>query len=92
MHTASFDLGSADNLGPGGVCTLIALHYGCKMKNESFTSCRSRVNISSGSKIVQINVECNGDSLTVAIPSKVKKCWQACVTPVIPPLRSSEHL
>ena len=56
----------------GGVRTLIALHHGLKTKSESFTSCRGRVNISGGSKIARINVECNGDSLPVAIPSKVK--------------------
>ena len=65
--------------------TLIVLHDGRKMKSESFTSCRGRVNISGGSKIARINVEYNGDSLFVAIPLKVKKCWQACATPVIPP-------
>ena len=69
----------------GGVRTLIALHRGRKTKSESFTSCRGRVNISGGSKIARINVERNGDSLPFAIPSKVKKCWQACATPVIPP-------
>ena len=26
-----------------------------------------------------------GNSLSVAVPSKVKKCFRACVTPVIPP-------
>ena len=25
------------------------------------------------------------DSLSIAVPSKVKKCLQACATPVIPP-------
>ena len=65
--------------------TLIALHHGRKTKSESFTSCRGRVNISGGSKIARINVEYHGDSLFVAIPLKVKKCWQACATPVIPP-------
>ena len=65
--------------------TLIALHHGRKTKSESFTSCRGRVNISCGSKIARINVECNGDSLPVAIPSKFKKRWQACATSVIPP-------
>ena len=54
----------------GGVRTLIALHHGRKMKRESLASCRGRVNIS-GSKIAWINVECNGDSLSVAVPSKV---------------------
>ena len=47
----------------GGVRTLIALHHGRKMKSESLASCRCRVNISSGSEIAWINVECNGDSL-----------------------------
>ena len=65
--------------------TLIALNHDRKMKSESFTSRRGRVNISGGGKIARINVECNGDSLPVAIPSKVKKRWQACATPVIPP-------
>ena len=51
----------------GGVRTLIALHHGRKMKRESLASCRGRVNIS-GSKIAWINVECNGDSLSVAVP------------------------
>ena len=63
--------------------TLIALHHGRKTKSESFTSCRGRVNISGGRKIARINVECNGDSLPVAIPSKVKTFWKACATPVI---------
>ena len=54
----------------GGVRILIALHHGRKMKRESLASCRGRVNIS-GSKIAWINVECNGDSLSVAVPSKV---------------------
>ena len=69
----------------GGVRTLIALHHGRHTKSESLASCCGRVKISGGSKIARINVECNGDSLSVAIPSKVKKCWQACATPVIPP-------
>ena len=43
--------------------TLIALHHGRKMKSESLASCRCRVNISGGSEIAWINVECNGDSL-----------------------------
>ena len=72
-------------LNTGGVCTLIALHHGRKTKSESLASCCGRVNISGGSKIARRNVECNGDSKSVAIPSKVKKCWQACPTPVIPP-------
>ena len=55
----------------GGVRTLIALHHGCKTKSESFVSCRGRVNISVSSKIARINVECNEDSLSVAVPSKV---------------------
>ena len=56
---------------PGGVRTLIALHHGRIMKGKSFLFCRGRVNISGGSKIAWINVECNGDSLSVAVPSKV---------------------
>ena len=62
-----------------------AVHHGHKTKSESFASCRGLVNISDGRKIARINVECNGDSLSAAIPSKVKKCLQACATPVIPP-------
>ena len=54
-------------------------------KSESFASCRNRVNISGGSKIASITVECNGDSLSVTVPLKVKKCLRACVTPVISP-------
>ena len=69
----------------GGVRTLIALHYGRKTKIESFASCRGRVNVSGSSKIAWINVECNEDSLSVAVPSKVQKCFQACATHVIPP-------
>ena len=69
----------------GVVCTMIALHHGRKTKSESFPSCRGRVNISGGSKIASINLECNGDSLSVAVPLKVKKCLRACATPVIPP-------
>ena len=65
--------------------TLIALHHGRKTKSESFTSCRGRGNVSGGSKIARINVECNGNSLPVAIPSKVKNYWQTCATPVISP-------
>ena len=57
---------SAYTVKAGGVRTLIALHYG----RESFASCCGRVNISGGSKIAWINVECNGDSLSVAVPSK----------------------
>ena len=53
-------------------CTLIALHHGRKTKNKSFASCRGRVNISGSSKIAWINVEFNGNSLSVAVPSKVK--------------------
>ena len=70
---------------PGGVRTLITLHHGRKMKNKSFASCRGRVNISGSSKIARINVEFNGSSLSVAVPSKIKKCLRACATPVIPP-------
>ena len=55
----------------GGVRTLIALHYGRKTKIESFASCRGRVNVSGSSKIAWINVECNEDSLSVAVPSKL---------------------
>ena len=49
-----------------------------KQKNKSFTSCRSRVNISGSSKIAWIIVEFNGNSLSFAVPSKVKKCLRAC--------------
>ena len=59
-------------VGAGCVRTLIALHHGHKTKSESFASCRGRVNISGSSKIAWINVECNEDSLSVAVPSKVK--------------------
>ena len=68
-----------------GVRTIIALHHGRKTKSESFASCRDRVNISGGSKIASITVKCKGDSLSVTVPLKVKKCLRACVTPVIPP-------
>ena len=43
------------------------------------------MNISDSSKIARIKVEYNEDSLSVAVPSKVKKSLQACATPVIPP-------
>ena len=50
-----------------------AVHHGCKTKSKSFASCRGLVNIFGGRKIARINVECNKcDSLSVAIPSKVK--------------------
>ena len=42
------------------------------MKSESFTSCRGWVNISGGSKIAQIDVECNGDSLLLPFLWKLK--------------------
>ena len=58
----------------GGVSTLIALHHGRKTKSESFASCRGRVNIFGGSEIALLNEECNGDSVSVAVHSKVKKC------------------
>ena len=60
------------SLSSGGVRTLIALHQGRKTKNKSFATCRSRVNISGSSKIAWINVEFNGNSLSVAVPSKFK--------------------
>ena len=69
----------------GGVRTLIALYHGRKMKNKSFASCRGPVNISGSSKIAWINVEFNENSLSFAVPSKVKKRLRACATPVIPP-------
>ena len=53
---------------PGGVRTLIALHHGRKTKSELFASCRGRENISGGSKIAWINVECNEDSLSQFLP------------------------
>ena len=53
---------------------MIALHHGRKTKSESFASCRDRVNMSGGSKIASITVKCNGDSLSVTVPLKVKKC------------------
>ena len=62
-----------------------AVKHGRKTKSESFASYRGLVNIAGGRKIARIKVECNGDSLSIAIPSKVKKCLQACATPVIPP-------
>ena len=58
----------------GGVSTLIALHHGRKTKSESFASCRGRMNIFGGSEIALLNEECNGDSVSVAVHSKVKKC------------------
>ena len=65
----------------GSVRTLIALHHGRKttmnMKSELFASCRGRVNVSGGSEIAWMNVECNGDSLSVVVPSKVKKCYSS---------------
>ena len=59
----------------GPVRTLIALHHGRKTKSESLASCRNWVNISGGSEIAWINVECGGESLSVAVPSEVKKCY-----------------
>ena len=41
--------------------------------------------VSGSSKIAWINVEFNGNSLSVAVPSKVKKCLRDCATLVIPP-------
>ena len=35
------------------------------------------MNISGGSEIAWINVECNGDSVSVAAPSKVEKCYSS---------------
>ena len=58
-----------------GYGTLITFHHGRKTKSESFASFRGRVNISGGSKIAWINVECTEDSLSVAVPSKVKKVF-----------------
>ena len=34
-------------------------------------------------------MECNEDSLSVAVPSRVKKYLRACATPVIPPRQIS---
>ena len=34
-------------------------------------------------------MECNKDSLSVAVPSRVKKYLRACATPVIPPRQIS---
>ena len=59
----------------GLVRTLIGLHHGRKTKRESLVSFRNWVNISGGSQIAWINVECSGDSLSVAVPSEVKKCY-----------------
>ena len=52
--------------------TLIALHHGRKTKSESFASCRGRVNISGGSKIAWINVECNGIHCLLPFLRKLK--------------------
>ena len=68
----------------GGVRTLIALHHGRKTKSESFASCRDRVNIFGGSEIALLNEECNGDSVSVAVHSKVKKCLRNKATSIIP--------
>ena len=68
----------------GVVCTLIALHHGRKTKSESFASCRDRVNIFGGSEIALLNEECNGDSVSVAVHSKVKKCLRNKATSIIP--------
>ena len=68
------------------VCALCMWCIHCtKTRSESFAFCRGRANISGGSKTAWINVDCNGNSLSVAVPSKVKKCLRACATPVIPP-------
>ena len=48
-----------------------------KRKTSHFAFWRGRVNISGGSEIAWINVECNGDSLSVAVLSKVKKCYSS---------------
>ena len=68
--------------GTAWVQVLCALWLRCimvvKWNNKSFASCRGRVNISGSSKIAWINVEFNGNSLSVAVPSKVKKCLRAC--------------
>ena len=74
------------------VRTMITLHNGLKTKSKSFASCRGRVKISGGSEIAEIKVEWKGDSLPVAVPLKVKKCFRACATPVIPSwqIRSQE--
>ena len=68
----------------GVVRTLIALHHGGKTKSESFASCRGRVNILGGSEIALLNEECNGDSVPVAVHSKVKKCLRNKATSIIP--------
>ena len=54
------------------VRTLIALHHGRKTKSESFASCRSRVNISGGSKIAWINAEYNGIHCLLPFLRKLK--------------------
>ena len=54
------------------VRTLIELHRSRKRKSESFASCRSRVNISGGSKIAWINVECNGIHCLLPFLRKLK--------------------
>ena len=75
--------------GTAWVQVLCALWLRCimvvKWNNKSFASCRGRVNISGSSKIAWISVEFNGNSLSVAVPSKIKKRLRACATPVIPP-------
>ena len=57
---------------PDSVRTLIALHHGRKTKIESFASRRLEVNFFGGSEIAWIYVDCSGDSVSVAVPSKVK--------------------
>ena len=45
---------------------------------------RKTSHLHGGCEIARIKVECNGNSLFVAVPSKVKKCLRASATPVIP--------
>ena len=85
LNFVNYILSNQPDIKSGGVHTLIALHHGRETKSKSFASCRGLVNISGGSKIAWINMECNGDSLSVAVPSKFKKCLRACATPVIFP-------
>ena len=52
--------------------TLVALHHGRKTNSESFASCRGQVNISGGSKIARINMECNGIHCLLPFLRKLK--------------------
>ena len=58
----------------GDVYSLIALHHGRKIWIKSFASCRGLVNLFGGCKNTFDVRECNGNSLSAAVPSNVKKC------------------